>query len=413
MKEFILANEVLNYVINDDITFKKALKKVFPNGSEDRKYLSSVSSLVGCELRHHLLFSRLVENLHIELSNEEKGFLYLTFANIFFLKHFKKDEVFSFLKGVLKDKYNEDIEKILAYQGNVGDLLNIDRTSLDYISIRFNTPTWLIKMWNKHYGKSITFKALKANSLPLKNEYRYDENSNVSLNDDFVETDIENIYSFVGKGSPRKLDVIEKNIVFPMKGIYKKILDDYIDDLSDEYCLYSGSDDALIKDLYIRSKNEKGINVIVPDISKRAEMLRFIRINKIKNINIFMGNEEIAFKTGISHKQDMIIVNPLSSSFDKIRQYPDYLIHFKRDSLDELINNEIHLLNDLSLFVNDDGLLVYMVDTMNKKETVGIVNNFLKDHQDFELASDKQYFPFEKENATLYLAVIRKKAKND
>ncbi len=413
MKEFILANEVLNYVVNDDITFKKALKKVFPNGSEDRKYLSSVSSLVGCELRHHLLFTRLVDNTHIELSNEEKGFLYLAFANIFFLKRFKKEDVVSFLKGALKDKYNEDVEKIISFEGNIGDLLNIDRTSLDYISIRFNTPTWLIKMWNKHYGKSVTFKVLKANSLPLKNEYRYDENSDVTLSEDFVKTDIENIYNFVGKNNPRKLDIYEKNIIFPMKGIYKKILDDNIDELSDEYCLYSGNEDALIKDLYIRSKGEKGINVVVPDISKRAEMLRFIRINKIKNINMFMGNEEIAFRTGISHKQDMIIVNPLSSSFDKIRQYPDYLIHFKKDDLDGLINNELHLLNNLSLFVSDEGLLVYMVDTMNKKETVGTVTNFLKEHPDFELISDKQYFPFEKENATLYLAIIRKKSNND
>lgn len=413
MKEFIFAEQILSNIFENNFTFKKALKDTFPSMNEDRKYLPLSSSLSGCELRHHILCSTLIENLKLELTNKEKNFLYLAISNIFFFKHFSKDDTIKFIKNQLKDKYNESIDHLLNFEGQIGDLLNIDRTSMEYISIRFNTPSWLIKMWNKHYGKSITFKVLKANCTPYRFEYRVDENKDVKLPDELTLGDVDNIYFCKGKGNLRNKSLFESGAIFPLKGAYKTLIDNNIDQFSNEYCLYSNNDDSLIKELFVLSKGEKGINVVVPDLSKRAEILRFIRVNKIKNINLFMGNDEIAYKTGISHPMDTIFVNAPSSSFDKIRLYPDYLLHFSKDELDQLIAKQKQILKDMSSFVSNDGKIVYMVDTLDKKETINIINSFLKENPEFELIDERQIYPFEKENITLYYAILHKKVQND
>ena len=413
MKHLDLAQKVLHDVLINDLTFKKALKNTFPKDGENKKYLSLVTSLTGCELRHHLLFKKIVENLNKEFSDVEKEYLYLSLADIFFIKHYSKDDIILFLKSSLNGKYDDNIEKILNFEGKIGDLLNIDKASIEYISIRFNTPIWLIKMWNKHFGKANAFKSLKANVLPSRSTYRFNENSDKKLNSDFVKTDIENIYTYNGKNNLHKLDVYEDGTIFSLKPAYKQIFDKYINGLINEYTIFSGSDDSLIKELYARSKGEKGINVIVPDLSKRADILRFIRTKNIKNINLFTGSETISFKTGISYKQDLIVFNPVSSSFDKIRSYPDYLLHFKKEQFDELISKQKQQLKDLSEFVSDGGTLIYIVDTMNKKESSAVMTDFLLNHNDFELVYERQIFPFEKDDISLYYAVIRKNEQND
>ena len=39
----------------------------------------------------------------------------------------------------------------------------LDKTSPEYLSLRFNTPAWVIKMWQKQYGKGVVFKLLRTN----------------------------------------------------------------------------------------------------------------------------------------------------------------------------------------------------------------------------------------------------------
>lgn len=415
MKELTLAQEGLLKICKDDVTFKKVLKLLFPRNSQDKNYLSSVSSLLGCELRHHLLCSQLLKE-EASLTEQENALVRLALANHLFLHRLDEEKVLSFVKENLKDKYSDNLKKLFAFKGAVSEIVDIDHTSIDYISVRFNTPTWLVKMWNKHFGKGLTFKTLKANSSPCLNYYRIDEKllDEAPFNDEkkFVPTNVKDVYRYVDKESIKKLPTYQNGAVFSFRPSIKEVLDKYYNPMLSECLLYSGEDDAIAKEFYLRSEGKAGINLVVPDLSKRAELLRLIRMNNIKNINLFMANDPIAYQTGISHGQELVFIYPSSSSFSRIQMYPDYLLHFKKENLDEIIKKQKEVLLDLSKYVLPGGTLIYMVDTLNKKESSSIVTNFLLDNSSFSLIEELQLFPFEEENSTLYYAVM-KKADND
>ena len=57
----------------------------------------------------------------------------------------------------------------------------------------------------------------------------------------------------------------------------------------------------------------------------------------------------------------------------------------------------------------NDGQIIYIVDTLNKKESVDVVSTFLKEHSNFELIEEKQCFPFDKYDTAMYYAVLKAK----
>jgi 16S rRNA C967 or C1407 C5-methylase (RsmB/RsmF family) len=172
--------------------------------------------------------------------------------------------------------------------------------------------------------------------------------------------------------------------------------------------LFSGADNAAFRELYLRANKKVGLSVAVPSIDERADILRHIRLEKCTNVNLFEATDFTMMKAAITSPQDLIVLMPKSSSFDLIRLYPDYLLHFKQSSLDELIRVQKESLQEFSKFLVTDGLLLYMVDTMNKKESVDVIQDFLSKNKDFELVEHRQYYPFEKEDSTFYYAILKK-----
>ena len=84
------------------------------------------------------------------------------------------------------------------------------------------------------------------------------------------------------------------------------------------------------------------------------------------------------------------------------------MLHFDPQNLDKYIAKQKEVLKDLSTFVNDGGILIYMVDTLNKKESLSVVSSFLLNNPEFELIDERQIFPFEDEDVALYYAVMKK-----
>lgn len=410
MKELLLSSDALKLIYKDGLSFRKSIKKVTEN--ED-KLLGVTSSLVGATLRHNLLLNEITKRFE----NESEDNLYLidlALVNNFFVKKLDKGATLAFLKDKLSPESYKKLEEMLNFEGPISDLTQIDRSSLDYISLRFNTPKWLVKMWSKHFGRGQAFKILKANTHPAKVFVGLNTlNGEVKLSEEQFEKVDNGLYLYKASSQIKHLDMHKKGQIYVSNLVLEALVNKYLDPLSNEFTFFSGENDHLLKYAHALAKGEKGVNFAVCNLNDRAELLRYLRVHNVKNINLFEYKDEYSLKAGISHKQDFILFEPKSSSFEKIRLYPDYLIHFDHNSLDEIIKNEKTDLVNIASFISDGGILIYEVRTLNKKESSGLIAQFIKEHPSFTLLEERQCFPNEAEDTSMYYAVMKKEEKDD
>ena len=132
----------------------------------------------------------------------------------------------------------------------------------------------------------------------------------------------------------------------------------------------------------------------------------------LKGINVYEANAS-SIITCVSKPVHTFIVMPDSSRLNLLQVLPDYFLRFDIAKLDELIANQNKALNEAANQVEDGGYLLYIVDTISKKENGGIINEFLKNHPEFTLIKDKLYFPYKKFGGSYFFAVLKKENNND
>lgn len=415
MKALEIVINVLDQILYQEIEFQSALRLVFKDNIQDKEHSGLVSSIVGCELRHHYLFERIVNDLGGEFTNNQKCFLYAALANTLFLKRIPQEEVTSFIHTMFTQEQLPSIEKLLAYQDSPRELIpeSIPVESLEYLSLRFNTPEWLVKMWQKHFGRGVTYKLLKKNNKPQLQTCRVNTLATsvkdvLEDNAEFVVTPVPDMVIYQGKAPIRKNVFFQNFDVFLLKLAVKELLDRVcLDDVGEAF-LYSAEDNSVVREFLLKFQKRIGLNLGVPNQDERLEITKVIRFNQLTNVNFF-GAEPSGMQAAISHPQGLVIAHPRSSNFDLIRAYPDYLLHFKRESIDELVAKQKETLEQCAQYVDKDGTLVYMVSTINRKEGRSLVMEFLDKHREFTLIEEKQRFPFDPLDTALYYAIMKRK----
>lgn len=416
MRPLELARDVLNDVINEGTPFQRALKKAFPRDSEDRVHASLVSSLVGCSLRHYWLFLEFLKRAETEYADDEKFLILAALSNNFFLKRMPVEDVLTYLKETLGDKYVPKLDELLRRTDSVIDMLDetVSRNSLDFLALRFNTPRWLIRMWQRQFSRSLTFRILKRNNRPRLftcrvNTLRTDEESLLNdYPDSFVKSKVPDVLIYQGKTPLRKTEFFRNFDVFIEKMALKHVIDEVYSPAMKDVLLYSGADDAVIRDFYMRIGRESELTLAVPSLAERPELDKLIRYYRARNVELIELNAESDPETAIRRQPELAIVYPKSSAFDDIRQYPDFLIHFDRASFDPLIAGQKEALEKVAPRVREDGKILYVVDTLSKREGHVNVMDFLAAHRDYELVEEKQYFPSDELDTALYFAILRK-----
>ncbi len=415
MRALEIAKNVLHQILHQDVEFQNALRLAFKDHPEDREHSSLVSATVGCELRHHFLFERIVKDLGGEYTDEQKALLYASLANNLFLKRIENDEMIAYLRIMFSQEQMEIIEKLLTFQDSPRELIpeSIPIESYEYLSLRFNTPEWLIKMWQKHFGRGVTYKLLKKNNKPQLQSCRVNTlvtsvKEVLEDNQEFRESPLSDVVIYQGKAPIRKNAFFQSFDVFLMKMGVKELMDKVCLDNVTEAFLYSAEDNSVVREFLFKYQKTIGLNLGVPNVDERLDISKVIRYNQLTNVNFFQA-EPTDMKAAISRPQDLVIAHPRSSNFDLIRAFPDYLLHFKRESIDELVAKEKETLESCATYVADEGNLVYMVSTINRKEGHSLVMDFLDRHRDFTLIEEKQRFPFDTLDTALYYAIMKRK----
>lgn len=412
MQELELSKKILDDILDNGTPFNEALRKVFQADPSVRPLRSVVAGLVGCELRHHLLFAEVLSG-HADFNENEKRYAALSLGDLYFVKRIEKPAMAEALKAILGEEKYASLSEVIDNSDHPETLLpaKYDRSSNKYLSLRYNTPEWALKIW-QHFGYGVTYKILRKNARPGPETVRV-RTSKVSVeevlnnNPDFVKSPVEGMLLYGGKVPLRRLPLYRDGTLFSERLGTKYVLDSFKITPPLELFAYVGkSHGALLKELVESYGNTVGMSLGVEDLNNFGDVSAMIRQDKLTNVNFFAAKTD-AVESAISRPQDLVIVCPESSHFDWVREEPDYLLHFDRGTMDATLANEKASLENLSRYVAEGGTLLYMVYTISKREGHRTVEDFLLAHPDFELIKEEQLFPFDAHETGLYYAALR------
>ena len=406
-------------IIYENTPFSLALKQAFKRNDLPKEDRSAVSAMVGCVLRHYLVMSNVIKNQYPDMESLGVIALLIAFSNALFIKKFDQEECNKEVEKYIKEgevKVQDFIAPYLEDKKLVPEQIEVG--SFEFLSYRYNTPVDIIKMWNKQFGHISANKTLRANSKPAPTVVRIDNNL-LSDEEFFAKyADFEAIEGAPGmalyKGENRfkNSEVSEKGIASPLALAFKEMLDEGDLDPLRGIAVYAEYANDLFIDLKARKGGVAGVEYIAANLSTLTNTKNFVAKNNIKGVNIYEAQAS-SIITCLSKPVHTFIVMPDSSRFNLLQLLPDYFLRFDMSKLDELIANQKAALKEASAQVEDDGYLLYLVDTLSKKESINVINEFLAENENFVLVKDKLYFPYKKYGSSTYFAVLRKQKKND
>ena len=411
MNEFEIAKLTLEKIVLNEVPFALAIKNSFKKYNVEPQPRNNITALLGCELRHHYLLDNLISRYFDDVDFSKTIYLRFLVANKLFLRRFNNDDL---LKLAVEGLDKEVVGQLLDFISSTKEIIpnELDKTSPEFLAMRFNTPAWVIKMWQKQFGKGIVFKVLKTNyhqSIPSIriNEQLTTKEKVLAAHPDLVASPVENILIFQGKGSPKYFEEFKKNEIFFMKMGTKYILDRLEIEPIKRIAVFSDVPNNIYLDLVSRFGNNVAMDLVINHLQSYFETKHICETYKYNNIALYNAASS-SMITCISNKVGTMICLPKSTTFDLLRSTPDYFLRVKQDQLDEIIKGETEALEECANLVELDGKLVYMVPTMSKKESTTLIANFLFIHPEFSLEEERQFFPFDEFDSCLYYAILKK-----
>ena len=415
----VLARDILNRIINENTPFSLALKQAFKKNEVSREDKANISAMVGCVLRHYLVLSNVISKQYPSLDSVGVIALMIAFSNALFIKKLDQEDCNKEAQQYLKEedvKVQDFIEPYLAEKKLVPE--NIEVGSFEFLSYRYNTPVDIIKMWSKQFGHIAVSKALKANSKPAPVVLRID-NKKIEDEDFFNKypeferiEGVNGMALFKGEGKFKNHEVSEKALATPYALAFKEMLDEGDVDLLRGLAIYTEYPNDLLIDLLSRKESINGVEFIAGNLATASNARNFLNKNQVRGVNVYEAQAS-AIITCLSKPVHTFVVMPDSSRFNLLQLLPDYFLRFDFNKLDELIANQKLALKEAAEQVEEDGYLLYLVDTLSKKESINIINEFLANNENFTLVRDKLYFPYKKYGGSYYFAALKKAKKND
>lgn len=415
----VLARDILNRIINENTPFSLALKQAFKKNEISKEDKVNISAMVGCVLRHYLVLSNVISKQYPNLDSVGVIALMIAFSNALFIKKLDQEDCNKEAQQYLKDedvKVQDFIEPYLSEKKLVPE--NIEVGSFEFLSYRYNTPVDIIKMWSKQFGHIAVSKALKANSKPAPVVLRID-NKKIEDEDFFNKypeferiEGVNGMALFKGEGKFKNHEVSEKALAIPYALAFKEMLDEGDVDLLRGLAIYTEYPNDLLIDLLSRKESINGVEFIAGNLATASNARNFLNKNQVRGVNVYEAQAS-AIITCLSKPVHTFVVMPDSSRFNLLQLLPDYFLRFDFNKLDELIANQKLALKEAAEQVEEDGYLLYLVDTLSKKESINIINEFLANNENFTLVRDKLYFPYKKYGGSYYFAALKKAKKND
>lgn len=274
---------------------------------------------------------------------------------------------------------------------------------IEFISVRYSHPAWLVKRWIERYGIDKTIElcrlnneappfAIRANRLKINREglkelLRKDidriEDCSVSSN------------GLILKGASN----ISENPAFKEGLFYvqdeaaqliSQMLDPKAGEKVLDACAAPGGKTTHIVELM----EDKG-EIIALDVNKKG--LGLLKENcerlGISIVKPYLKDAAKDISDIAKDKFDKILIDAPCSGLGVIRRHPEGKWQKKEELILESQKIQKRLIENLSGYLKDGGALVYSTCSTEKDENEDVVEDFLERHPEFKIDDIKQYLP--------------------
>lgn len=316
-------------------------------------------------------------------------------------KNFNSGKASGFVNAVLRalDREKEKIE-----------LPSRKEDELNYFSIKYSHPKWLVNLFVKIFGPQEAEKLLEANNhqapLTLRvNTLKTDREklSKMLLEEDGIET---SPTPYSPDGLIVTNQVVAKNLSAINQGlcivqdesaqIVSRILSPRPYDTVLDVCSAPGGKASHLSALM---ENKGAVHAV--DIN--ANRLQLVEDNArrlgVKIIQTKRGDASAPLKYERS-SFDAVLVDPPCSDLGIIRRHPDVKWTKTPDQLGELAELQLKILTVAGKYVKQGGTLVYAVCTLNPRENEQVIQKFIETNPYFKIEPADDYLPAIKQFST-------------
>ncbi|MDR7869891.1 MAG: 16S rRNA (cytosine(967)-C(5))-methyltransferase RsmB [Tissierellaceae bacterium] len=278
----------------------------------------------------------------------------------------------------------------------------IDKTDkVNYISIRYSHPKWMVERWIKEYGFEFTEELCKSNNATPSLNIRVNtlktnkedliallRNKGIKIRDGLLANEclvIEEAYNITG------LDEF-KNGLFTIQDESSMLVAQVMDPREGsnvmDVCSAPGGKSTHMAQLM----NNKGMIVSRDIFEHKLELIR----ENAKRLGIDIINVEnydaLKRDDNLIDKMDYLLLDAPCSGLGLIRRKPEIKWNRVEEDISILSKLQYDIINIVKDYVKIGGTLVYSTCTIEKDENINLIYKFLKQNPEYKLVNIEDRF---------------------
>ena len=320
------------------------------------------------------------------------------------------DETVRFAKTLHKGSYTKAVNAILrkVFQNGIRPL---PEDKLEALAIRTSYPTWLLKMWQTHYGEEIMQRMAMEQPRTELTACR------VFTPEITVEEVLKNPVFTKGQLAEHSV-LCHGNVLETEEFRSHKIV---IQDEASQMVVQCMQPNGHILDMcsapgtkaiQMAQRMKYGDIICIDLHPQRVRLIeQAVKNHHVDSIRTMCMDSTKVHEVFDPQSFDMILLDAPCSGLGTVLQKPDIKIRIKPENIVEIVGLQQCLLEAAYPLLKVGGTLMYSTCTVNKKENDRQIERFLQIHPDMETVLQKTYFPFEHNTDGFFMAKLVKREK--